>query len=174
MVQTSKFEPARHAIALLNMKAIIWDLSGTLYNKKQNKLFDGAKEILEACSKKYKQAMVTTKLSDPDGRKKLIKDLGIWNFFDIVEIGLKTDELFLGICKKFKYKPEEVYVIGDGYKFGLAWSPYPREIFTGNKLGMKTIWCNFYHISRIKKLILGIRCWKEIKSLNELAEIIDL
>lgn len=154
------------------MKAIIWDLSGTLYNKREKKLFDGAKEILEACSKKYKQAMVTTKLSDPEGRKKLIKDLGIWDFFDIIEVGLKSDELLLGICRKFKCKPEEVYVIGDGYKFGPAWSPYPREIYTGNKLGMKTIWCNFRKTSKLKQLLLGIKCWKEIKGLNELMKIL--
>ncbi|MBN2016374.1 HAD family hydrolase [Candidatus Dojkabacteria bacterium] len=156
------------------MKAIIWDFSGTLYNKKEDKLFEGAKEILVKCSKKYKQAIVTTKLSDPEGRIQLMKNLGIWKYFNIVEISLKTEGLFLDICKRFNCKPEKVYVIGDGYKFGPAWSPYPREIFTGEKLGMKTIWCDFHKTPKLKQLILGIKYWKKISSLKDLENVIDL
>jgi FMN phosphatase YigB (HAD superfamily) len=150
------------------MKAIIWDFSGTICDTQKKVLYKGAKEILKKASKRYRQALVTTKLSDPEGRTQLIKDLGIWEYFEIVKISLKTKDIFLEICKEFDCKPEETLVIGDGYRYG----PYPKEILTGNKLKMKTIWVDFRNTSKLKEKLLGIRYWKKITTLSELDNIL--
>ncbi len=153
------------------MKAIIWDFSGTLATRgERKKLFPYAKDILKKCQEKFKQALVTTNFTNPRGRLQLIESLGIGEFFDIVKVGPKTKNIFIDLCKKFKCKPDDVYVIGDGYKCGI----FPKEIYTGNQLGMKTIWCNFEKIPFWKERMLGIKYWKRIYKLKELEEILEI
>jgi FMN phosphatase YigB (HAD superfamily) len=163
-----KMNDKRRVLNEVEGQAIIWDFSGTLADTKQKKLFEGAEEILEKASQKYKQALVTATLTNPDERIQLLKDLGVYKYFSIVEISLKKKKLFLEICEKFECRPEDVYVIGDGYSFGI----YPKEIMTGNQLGMKTIWCNFKNTSKLKQMFLGIKYWKKIEKLSDLESIL--
>jgi len=146
------------------MQAIIWDFNGTLYNPKEEKLFKGAKKLLKEASKKYKQAMVSAALLNPKKRRKLIKDLGIWYYFDYIRINIKSPKMFLSVCNKFQCKPEEVYVIGDGYR---------KEIRTGNKLGMKTIWIDRKgKRSSWRDRLFKKRCWKRIDNMSMLESIL--
>lgn len=152
------------------MKAIIWDFNGTLANSSKATLYPDAKQILEKCSKKYKQALITTKLSDPEGRKKLINDLGIWDYFDFVRISRKTTEIFMKVCEEFNCKPKEVFVIGDGFRYG----PFLKEIAVGNKLGMKTIWVDFNKTSNLSEKLQGIKYWKKVNKLKDLYKLLDI
>lgn len=145
------------------MKAIIWDFNGTLYNPVEQKLFDGAKEILKNASRNYKQALISAALLNPQKRRKLIKDLGIWDCFDYIKINIKSPKMFLSVCNKFQCKPEDVYVIGDGYL---------KEIRTGNKLGMRTIWIHRKGKSDWKDKLFKKRYWKRISRLKELEKIL--
>jgi len=145
------------------MKAIIWDFNGTLYNSNYKKLFYKAKVILDECSKKYQQALVSSDILHPDKRKMLIKKLSIDKYFDHIEINFKTTKTFLNICTLFKCNPKEFYVIGDNFF---------KEIKIGNKLGMKTIWFDFKGTLKLKQLLLGIKYWKKINKLDELENLL--
>jgi len=145
------------------MKAIIWDFKGTVYNPATKQLYSGAKELLKKGSEKYKQAMVTAALMNPVKRKELIRKMGIWDYFDQIDISFKTPKLFLEICDKLNCSSKDVYVIGDGYF---------KEIIAGNKLGMKTIWIDRKGISKLKERLLHIKYWKKVKHFSELETII--
>jgi len=145
------------------MKAIIWDFNSTLYNPLSQKLYKDAKEILERASQKYKQALITSAITKAKERNILIKKVGIQNFFDHIDINIKTKKVFLHVCEKFECKPTEVYVIGDSYL---------KEISVGNKLGMKTIWFNPKPINKIKSKLLRIKFYKKISNLKKLDSII--
>lgn len=144
------------------MKAIIWDFKGTLYNPKEEKLFKEASKILELTSKQYKQALITTTF-DRKRREDLIKSMGIWEVFDYIRITIKTPKIFLTVCNKFQCKPEDVYVIGDGYI---------KEIRVGNKLGMKTIWVDRTGRISWKDKLFRKRYWKKVRRLRELEKIL--
>jgi FMN phosphatase YigB (HAD superfamily) len=144
------------------MKVIIWDFNGTIYNSSENALYKGAKKLLVKFSKKYKQALATTSF-DIKGRMELIKSFGIWDYFDRVNITLKSKKLFLDICKEFNCKAEEVYVVGDGYL---------KEIRIGNKLGMKTILIDRKGKSGWKDRLFKRRSWKKIDNVSELENIL--
>lgn len=145
------------------MKSIIWDFNGTVYNPETKQLYSGAKELLKKSSKKYQQVMVTAALINPVKRKELIRKMGIWNYFDQIDISFKTPKLFLNLCDKLNCSSKDVYVIGDGYF---------KEIVTGNKLGMKTIWIDRKGIGKLKERLLRIKYWKKVKYLSELETIL--
>lgn len=147
------------------MKAIIWDFNGTLYNPKTKKLCYKTKDILDKCSKRYQQALVSSDMLHPNKRKTIIKKLGIEKYFKHIEINFKTIKTFLNICRLFKYKPCEFYVIGDNYS---------KEIKVGNKLNMKTIWITRKEPSIIKRKILRIKYWKIVNNISSLESVIDL
>jgi len=137
------------------MKAIIFDLLNTLYDPSSNRLFDGVPSLLENLSKKYKMALVSS-TPDEEGRRALVKALGIDKYFEKVIVDSKTPELFLSICKELEVKPEEVYVIGDSLE---------SEICVGNELRMKTVWIGHDRVS-------SINSWTVVNSVSEVGDIV--
>ncbi len=145
------------------MKAIIWDFNKTLYNPDTQKLYNGAKELLENCSKRYKQAIVTAALLNPNKRRNLIKKINIEKYFEQIVINIKTPKIFSTLCDQIYCSSKDTYVIGDGYL---------KEISAGNQLNMKTIWIDRKGTSKLKEKILRLKYWKKISCLSELKTIL--
>ncbi|MDD3648371.1 MAG: hypothetical protein PHS44_07805 [Candidatus Dojkabacteria bacterium] len=150
------------------MKAIIWDLNGTLASIKAKKLKPYAEEILSKASGKYLQALATTSIIFPERRRVLIRSLGIEKFFKFIKVGQKNEKLFSDICKEFRCEPKDTFVIGDGFRYGL----FQKEIAIGNKLGMKTIWIDNNNKGKDQEKLREIKYWKKISHLEELDRIL--
>lgn len=143
------------------MKAIIWDFNDTLYNANKEELFENAEDVLSKAKNSYYQALVTTSIGNKSEREALIKEMGIWDIFDHIKIGIKTAKVFEEAVHEVKCKNDQVFVIGDSYS---------KEIRIGNKLGMKTVWFTLVSVSQDSKK----HYCKKISDLSELYSILNL
>ena len=112
------------------MKAIIFDWTGTLYERGKS-LFSFYERILKELKPKYKLALISRSVK-PDKRKKAIEKSGISHYFDFIEVvSAKTKEKFLYCMNKLGVNPEETIVVDDRMS---------RAIKPGNDLGCETVW----------------------------------
>jgi FMN phosphatase YigB (HAD superfamily) len=114
------------------IKGIIFDFNRTLYDPENDKLVDGAFDVLKTLSDKgYKMYLIGKKtVSD---RLEKISELGIDKYFmDMVFVDVdKSVGDFVHAAKKMNLPYEEIAVVGDRIK---------SEIAVGNQAGMITIW----------------------------------
>ena len=121
-----------------------------------NHLFEGALEILDYLTLKYKLHIITNGFEEVQYKK--LKNSGIVHFFSTVttseEVGVKkpNSKVFLTALKKANSIPEESVMIGDSLE---------ADILGANNIGMQTIFYNYRNES----------ISKEIKSIDSLIEI---
>ena len=121
-----------------------------------NHLFEGALEILDYLTLKYKLHIITNGFEEVQYKK--LKNSGIVHFFSTVttseEVGVKkpNSKVFLTALKKANSIPEESVMIGDSLE---------ADILGANNIGMQTIFYNYRNESISKK----------IKSIDSLIEI---
>ena len=121
-----------------------------------NHLFEGAVEILDYLTLKYKLHIITNGFEEVQYKK--LKNSGIVHFFSTVttseEVGVKkpNSKVFLTALKKANSIPEESVMIGDSLE---------ADILGANNIGMQTIFYNYRNES----------ISKEIKSIDSLIEI---
>ena len=115
------------------MQTIIFDWGRTLHDPETDTLFDGVLEIIPELSKKYVLALVSLAKSDsPAGRRKVIDESGISQYFKIILVGGEDkDEMYDSILLDNNITPDTVVIVDDRMVRGIAW---------GNKKGAKTIW----------------------------------
>lgn len=148
----------------MSYKVIIWDFNNTIYDPSTEKLFPFAKELLEKFHRNFKQLLFSTVI-DRERRINLIKSFGIWEYFDEVDIGIKTLAKFKEVLKTYDCDPSEVLVIGDSIF---------NEIRLGEKLGMKTIWIERKPLTGIKTKLFKVRYWKKVEALEDIPLIMGL
>jgi len=112
------------------IKAIIFDWAGTLYEKDKG-LFPYSEEVLQELKPKYKLAVISKAVSNSvEERLKQIN--GISKYFEVIIADIdKTPEHYIQCMKKLKVKPENTLIVDDRTL---------RGIKIGNKLGCKTAW----------------------------------
>jgi len=121
-----------------------------------NHLFEGAVEILDYLTLKYKLHIITNGFEEVQYKK--LKNSGIVHYFSTVttseEVGVKkpNSKVFLTALKKANSIPEESVMIGDSLE---------ADILGANNIGMQTIFYNYRNES----------ISKEIKSIDSLIEI---
>jgi len=121
-----------------------------------NHLFEGALEILDYLTLKYKLHIITNGFEEVQYKK--LKNSGIVHYFSTVttseEVGVKkpNSKVFLTALKKANSIPEESVMIGDSLE---------ADILGANNIGMQTIFYNYRNES----------ISKEIKSIDSLIEI---
>ena len=121
-----------------------------------NHLFEGALEILDYLTLKYKLHIITNGFEEVQHKK--LKNSGIVHYFSTVttseEVGVKkpNSKVFLTALKKANSLPEESVMIGDSLE---------ADILGANNIGMQTIFYNYRNESISKK----------IKSIDSLIEI---
>ena len=121
-----------------------------------NHLFEGALEILDYLTLKYKLHIITNGFEEVQYKK--LKNSGIVHYFSTVttseEVGVKkpNSKVFLTALKKANSIPEESVMIGDSLE---------ADILGANNIGMQTIFYNYRNESISKK----------IKSIDSLIEI---
>jgi len=121
-----------------------------------NHLFEGALEILDYLTLKYKLHIITNGFEEVQHKK--LKNSGIVHYFSTVttseEVGVKkpNSKVFLTALKKANSLPEESVMIGDSLE---------ADILGANNIGMQTIFYNYRNESISKK----------IKSIHSLIEI---
>ena len=121
-----------------------------------NHLFEGAVEILDYLTLKYKLHIITNGFEEVQYKK--LKNSGIVHYFSTVttseEVGVKkpNSKVFLTALKKANSIPEESVMIGDSLE---------ADILGANNIGMQTIFYNYRNESISKK----------IKSIDSLIEI---
>ena len=113
------------------MKAIIFDWTGTLYERHKG-IFPFTKEVLESLKPKYKLGLVSKAGEYVPERNADIEKSGIKDYFDFIIVDSeKGTKQFKECIKGLGATPEETAVVGDRAT---------REIQAGNKLGCTTIW----------------------------------
>lgn len=121
-----------------------------------NHLFEGALEILDYLTLKYKLHIITNGFEEVQQKK--LKNSGIVHYFSTVttseEVGVKkpNSKVFLTALKKANSLPEESVMIGDSLE---------ADILGANNIGMQTIFYNYRNESISKKM----------KSIDSLIEI---
>ena len=121
-----------------------------------NHLFEGALEILDYLTLKYKLHIITNGFEEVQHKK--LKNSGIVHYFSTVttseEVGVKkpNSKVFLTALKKANSLPEESVMIGDSLE---------ADILGANNIGMQTIFYNYRNESISKKM----------KSIDSLIEI---
>ena len=121
-----------------------------------NHLFEGALEILDYLTLKYKLHIITNGFEEVQYKK--LKNSGIVHYFSTVttseEVGVKkpNSKVFLTALKKANSLPEESVMIGDSLE---------ADILGANNIGMQTIFYNYRNESISKKM----------KSIDSLIEI---
>ena len=121
-----------------------------------NHLFEGALEILDYLTLKYKLHIITNGFEEVEHKK--LKNSGIVHYFSTVttseEVGVKkpNSKVFLTALKKANSLPEESVMIGDSLE---------ADILGANNIGMQTIFYNYRNESISKKM----------KSIDSLIEI---
>lgn len=143
---------------------VIWDFNNTLYNRSEKALYTDTVSVLEKFHGNTHQVLYSTGFLK-SGREKLIKEQGIWSFFDEVIIGFKTVKRFQSLQEKYCVSPKRTYVIGDRLD---------NEIRIGEKLGMKTIWVARKSPGRLKKRLFRLSYWKKAQSLREAGTIVGI
>ena len=121
-----------------------------------NHLFEGALEILDYLTLKYKLHIITNGFEEVQYKK--LKNSGIVHYFSTVttseEVGVKkpNSKVFLTALKKANSIPEESVMIGDSLE---------ADILGANNIGMQTIFYNYRNESISQK----------IKTIDSLLEI---
>lgn len=121
-----------------------------------NHLFEGALEILDYLTLKYKLHIITNGFEEVQQKK--LKNSGIVHYFSTVttseEVGVKkpNSKVFLTALKKANSLPEESVMIGDSLE---------ADILGANNIGMQTIFYNYRNESISKRM----------KSIDSLIEI---
>lgn len=115
------------------IKAIILDWGRTLYDRENDWLFPEAEQLLDYLSKKYKLAIVSLATNElPEERQRLIRDLGIADYFEMILIDSKDkDQMYEQVLQQLEITPQELAVVDDRVIRGICW---------GNRKGAKTIW----------------------------------
>lgn len=113
-------------------KIIIFDFNWTLYDPDRDSLVPGSVETLSVLkSKGFLLYLLSNASGDKEHRKKLIKNLGLEDFFvEIVVSEKKCLNDFESMIDS-RVEREASYVIGDRVE---------REIFFGNVYNLNTIW----------------------------------
>ena len=144
------------------MKAIIFDWTGTLYERHKG-LFDFTKDILEKLKLKYKLGLISKSI-DLEKRRKEIENSEITNYFNsILVVNKKTVEEFKKCLGELGVEASETIIVGDRAS---------RDIGPGNKLGCKTIWIRKGDRSYDKPDEETGNPYAEIDSIKELIEVI--
>ncbi len=115
------------------IKAVIFDYGRTLYDRENGKFFPEAKSVLDYLSRKYVLAIVSIAKEDPaEERVAALKKAGLYEYFSSLMFH-ESDKgpLFEDTLKKLNVKPDEIAVVDDRVKRGIAW---------GNNNGAITIW----------------------------------
>jgi FMN phosphatase YigB (HAD superfamily) len=114
------------------MKGVIFDFNRTLYNPENDKLIEGATDVLNALrAKKYKLALLTKKIKED--RLNQIYKLGLESYFLHIQVAEenKTEKDFNICLNALRLKSRDVAVVGDRIK---------SEIALAKRLGMTTFW----------------------------------
>jgi FMN phosphatase YigB (HAD superfamily) len=114
------------------IKAVIFDYGYTLYDRDEVSLYSEVNQVInDLFEQGYKLALVS-RAEDVDLRREEIREHGLDDFFEIIDIVPKESEKeFNWIFDELEVKPEEVMVVGDRVK---------SEISVGNSLGCMTVW----------------------------------
>ena len=114
------------------IKGIIFDFNRTLFDPDKNNLNLGVLDLLDELLDAGFKLCLLSKRSQEDRREQISK-LGLDKYFLDIQVieGDKTEYNFKRCINIMALGSEEILVIGDRIK---------KEIFLGNKLGMKTIW----------------------------------
>ena len=111
------------------MEWILMDFSRTLYDPDENKLLDGAEEVLAQLSEKHELFLLS---KNPAGRKQRVQEVELGKYFrKMFFFEEKTIEEFRKIVEEEKLNPQECCIVGDRAR---------KEIVFGKELGMKTVW----------------------------------
>jgi FMN phosphatase YigB (HAD superfamily) len=115
------------------VKAIIFDWSGTLHDKKGGVLYDGVADVLAELSAKYVLALISLAASETsEERRKVIGASGVARYFEIILVDDKNkDAMYENALAQLRVSPKEVAVVDDRVIRGVAW---------GNRHGATTIW----------------------------------
>ncbi len=119
-------------MAKLNeIKAVIFDWVGTLYQFGGHGLFPISEKVLQELKKKYKLAVISRDVtSDIETRSRQINNVG--HYFDFIVVDkIKTPEQFTECMQRLGVKPEDTLVVDDRVD---------RGIQIANNLGCKTAW----------------------------------
>ncbi len=112
------------------MIAVIFDFNRTIYNSEEERLMDGAEDILRSLQLVPDLTLFLI-AKGKEKRKAKIKSLNIEKYFkEVIVEPEKTVELFKH-CQGQCVPETKFFVIGDRIK---------REIRNGNECGMTTIW----------------------------------
>ncbi len=115
------------------VKAVIFDFGRTLYDRDNDRFFLEVPEVLEKLAPKYKLAIVSMAVSDdPEERKGVLRENSLEKYFDsIFFVKEDKDSAYEQALLELGVSPEEVAVVDDRIKRGIAW---------GNRRGATTIW----------------------------------
>ena len=119
------------------VKAVLFDLGGTLVKEGQAIAFPHVVNVLDELRSKFKLAIVcNTNTANLEDVKEILKQVGILHFFDAVivskDVGFsKPDERIFQIAlERIGVHPSEAVMVGNRVS---------TDILGGNKTGLKTI-----------------------------------
>lgn len=115
-----------------NIKAIIFDWGGTLYDNSTNAPFPSTKDVLEYCSKKYPLAIVSFSedLLDMYKRYDNLDKFNLRKYFKLALFHTDKNTMYHIAMRNLGVKPDEVLIIDD----------YMERIAYLKTLGCQTAW----------------------------------
>lgn len=145
-------------------KIIIFDFNRTLYDPKNEKLFFGARQILQKLRDSGFELYLVSQ--NRDGRRaEIIEKTNILHFFEKVYIvPEKTINCFKAIIDE-NIDRQKSFVVGDYIR---------QEIIFGNMIGLKTIWIKDDSLSTNYPILLEEHPTFIISSIHEMLDIINL
>jgi putative hydrolase of the HAD superfamily len=114
------------------IKGAIIDFNRTLYDPESSSLIPGAIDVLERLTNEGIKLCLISKRTKEE-RREQISELGLDKYFLDIQVleDDKSQESFERCVRIMSLNPSEIAVLGDRVK---------KEIYLGNKLGMRTIW----------------------------------